>query len=66
MARTPYHTIEPVYYVDADTGAVLSTVSMRVFYGWDYWDPHRKPQFTRLRWYPLDREAVVNPKFGQT
>lgn len=50
----PFHRIEEIHYVDADTGAILETVQMRRFY-----DEKRR----LVREYPLDREPIVNPGF---
>jgi hypothetical protein len=58
---TPFDRIEPVHYVDANTGAVVETVQMRRFYGWNTWDPNKKPRFEMIREYAVDREADVNP-----
>lgn len=59
----PFHRIEDLHYVDADTGAIIETVKMRRFYGWNNWDPYKKPRFEMVREYPLEREPIVNPGF---
>lgn len=63
MGSSRFNRIEPVHYVNADTGAIVETVQMRCFYDWNKWDPYRKPRFEKVREYALDREADVNPGF---
>lgn len=55
----PYHCIEPIHYVDAETGAIRETVQMRRFYEWDA----KRCKYVMVREYALDRESVVNPRF---
>lgn len=51
--------IEPLHYIDATTGKILATISMRVF------EIQRKQGWEKVRYYELSKEHEINPGFGK-
>lgn len=54
----PFDRVEPIHYVDANTGVVVETILMHRFYDWDCWDPHKQPRFGIVRQYALKEKTA--------
>lgn len=54
------HFIEPLHYVDAETGSIVETVQMRIFQ-----ICVRSDAWETVRWYEFAGEKELNPGFGK-